>query len=207
MEESWKESLKNSFTVTTYEDTSAEYLAEILSVHGIQSVQISKIDFSLFLFNFLDLESVTDIVWKELEIWVKTYRKSQLSDLVLPRLTWVTVFGLPAIAVNDSAMQRLLGEDGRVISKIDNLKNLSPMMRNIWRCQSENKTKALVASNMFRWCIGNGKSVYFWRDIWKRDTPLCVSFQRLFNLVIDKDVLVLDMVKIWKENSVKRLII
>lgn len=78
---------------------------------------------------------------------------------------------------------------------------MSPMMRDIWKCSTENDSKKLVAYNMFKWKVGDGTLVKFWKDRWIGDCPLSSSFQRLFDLSVDKDIRLLDMVRKWKYYS------
>lgn len=42
----------------------------------------------------------------------------------------------------------------------ENMK-MSNMMRDIWRCSSENNSKKLVTMNMFKWKVGDGTLVKF----------------------------------------------
>lgn len=43
---------------------------------------------------------------------------------------------------------------------------------------------------MFKWQIGDGKTIKFWRDWWWGSEPLSTTFTRLFNLARDKDITV-----------------
>ena len=43
----------------------------------------------------------------------------------------------------------------------------------------------VVRSRLF-FVVGNGQRVKFWKDIWCRDEPLCVSFPSLFALTVSR---------------------
>jgi hypothetical protein len=44
--------------------------------------------------------------------------------------------------------------------------------------------------------IGDGERTLFWKDRWVGETPLKVHFSRLFDLCLDKDMLVADMYRL-----------
>lgn len=60
----------------------------------------------------------------------------------------------------------------------------------------ENPKDSIVARwagiESFRWLVGNDHSILFWEDVWCRDRPLRVEFQRLFHLVLNKKGKVID---------------
>ena len=41
--------------------------------------------------------------------------------------------------------------------------------------------------------IGDGKRVSFWKDVWCREEVLCLVFPSLFNLVVHKEAMVVDV--------------
>jgi hypothetical protein len=41
--------------------------------------------------------------------------------------------------------------------------------------------------------VDNGEQTNFWRDEWLGDEPLNINFSRLFELSVDKNILVTDM--------------
>ncbi|XP_071727611.1 uncharacterized protein [Rutidosis leptorrhynchoides] len=45
-------------------------------------------------------------------------------------------------------------------------------------------------ANTFTKVVNDGKETFFWKDKWIGDQPLCVSFNRLYRLETNKDVLV-----------------
>ena len=49
-----------------------------------------------------------------------------------------------------------------------------------------------LVSGKLPYPIGNGLKVKFWRDGWRMDTPLCVSFLSLFALANSKEASVSD---------------
>lgn len=77
--------------------------------------------------------------------------------------------------------------------------NMSLMFSDIWKCKSNDRMKNLITNNMFKWNIGDGPYVNFWKDIWYGDCSLSTSFWRLYTLTIRKDIGVAEMVSSWKE--------
>lgn len=54
--------------------------------------------------------------------------------------------------------------------------------------------------------IGDGRVTSFWHDMWKGDTPLVVSFQRIFSLDNHKSASVLDRVLLgWDIDPLRRI--
>lgn len=94
MEESWKEEVRLSYIVDTIMDLSEDSFSEVLNNLGYHFIKLVKIDFSQFIFTFLKAGDIYLMVWEDLNIWVKSYAKAQLKDMIQPRLVWIKVFGL-----------------------------------------------------------------------------------------------------------------
>lgn len=88
------------------------------------------------------------------------------------------------------------GEDFIYKKNLDT-KKMSLMFRDIWKCKSDSHVQNLINNWMFKWKIGDGRKVKFWKDIWNGSNPLSTSFKRLFHLFADKNISVSDMKTIW----------
>ena len=62
--------------------------------------------------------------------------------------------------------------------------------RGLWKEIRKDWTTIL---NNGKFLIGDGRRVYFWKDIWCGEEALCKSFSTLFNMAINKDALVKDV--------------
>lgn len=82
-----------------------------------------------------------------------------------------------------------------------NPKHMSLMFRDIWKCRKEGVTSSWISNNMFKWRIGNGLNVKFWKDVWFGNEELKVQFYRLFSLSVNQDITVADMKKNWSLNK------
>lgn len=87
MREYWKVLLNKNM------DLSVDSLAEIVSYHGYHCIKLFKLDQACFLLTFLEKEDVHYIVWEDLKIWVKSYTKASMQDLIQPRIALIQIKG------------------------------------------------------------------------------------------------------------------
>lgn len=78
-------------------------------------------------------------------------------------------------------------------------RKMSFMLIDIWRCCHDDKGKKLISPNMFFWKVGDGQAAKFWKDQWYGSCPLSVAFQRLYNLSVNKDISIAEMLILWKD--------
>lgn len=71
------------------------------------------------------------------------------------------------------------------------------MFKDIWNCSESTVRGPLISSKMFKWKVGDGKKINFWKDYWNDSDVLRNSFQRLFSLAINKDISLPDMKNQW----------
>lgn len=74
---------------------------------------------------------------------------------------------------------------------------MSKMFGDIWNCQNEGVTSSWITNGMFKWKVGNGARVKFWKDVWHGNEELKIEFNRLFNLSLDKNISVAEMKDKW----------
>nr|GEU96458.1 RNA-directed DNA polymerase, eukaryota, reverse transcriptase zinc-binding domain protein [Tanacetum cinerariifolium] len=53
-------------------------------------------------------------------------------------------------------------------------------------------SKDIIPLNSFRFKVGCGTHIHFWKDIWIGDSPLLTRYNRLYTLEQDKDYLIID---------------
>ncbi|GJY95940.1 RNA-directed DNA polymerase, eukaryota, reverse transcriptase zinc-binding domain protein [Tanacetum coccineum] len=60
----------------------------------------------------------------------------------------------------------------------------------------------IIPFNSFRFCVGCGTRIRFWKDHWLGDSPLFICYNRLYRLEQDKDCLIIDRIVNgqWKWN-------
>lgn len=63
---------------------------------------------------------------------------------------------------------------------------LSLIFRDIWN--RRNDPKAKLSNESFKWKVGDGSSVRFWKDWWYGNVTLRVKFPRLFGLAYAKNI-------------------
>lgn len=97
-------------------DLSEDSFREILNNLGFHFIKLAKLDFSFFLFTFLEPEDIDSMEWDDLKIWVAEFHRTQLSDLIQPRLAWVKILGLPSIVITDSTVHQIIGSLGKVVN-------------------------------------------------------------------------------------------
>lgn len=79
--------------------------------------------------------------------------------------------------------------------KVTVVRTICPcFFKDIWHCRSNDRVKNFIGNNMFKWSVGNGQLVNFWKDLWYGNCTLRISFRILYNLAIRKDINVADMV-------------
>lgn len=100
-------------------------------------------------------------------------------------------------------MQFILHKYGSefLYNDVSSTNNMSPMFQNILKCREIEGLKQWVNTKKFRWKIGNGSSINFWKDCWHNDSPLRNVFPRLFNLALDKDMKLCIMKDLWSNSS------
>ncbi|GKE87439.1 hypothetical protein Tco_1564914 [Tanacetum coccineum] len=55
-------------------------------------------------------------------------------------------------------------------------------------------SKDIIPLNSFRFKVGCGTRIRFWKDIWIGDSPLLTRYNRLYRLDKDKDCLIIDRI-------------
>lgn len=78
---------------------------------------------------------------------------------------------------------------------------MSMMFKDIWKCRKEGVMRSWISNNMFKWRVGDGLTVKFWKDMWVGNRVLRVQFNRLFNLCLDRDIRVADMKEKWSSDN------
>lgn len=116
MENSCKEIVDLNFMVETLMDLNEDSFAEILNSVGYHFIKLVKMDHSRFIFTFFEKEDMDSMEWENLKIWIRS-SKSILSDFVYPRLTWITISGLPFAALAEDVINKVVGSIGNVLSK------------------------------------------------------------------------------------------
>ncbi|GJW62013.1 hypothetical protein Tco_0111348 [Tanacetum coccineum] len=56
-------------------------------------------------------------------------------------------------------------------------------------------SKNIILLNYFRFKAGCGTRIRFWKDIWIGDSPLNILYNRLYQLELDKDCLIIDRIE------------
>lgn len=74
------------------------------------------------------------------------------------------------------------------------------MFRDIWQCREDSRMSTWISNMMFKWKIGDGMSIKFWKDMWFNNIEVKSSFSRLYSLAVDKDISVAEMKKRWHED-------
>lgn len=59
--------------------------------------------------------------------------------------------------------------------------HMSLMLKYIWKYRDDPKVKALISNENFKWKVGDGKSIRFWKDVWTESKALNDRFPRLFS--------------------------
>lgn len=67
-------------------------------------------------------------------------------------------------------------------------KNMSLMFKEILNCRNEYALSCSISNRMFKWSVGDGTKVKFWKDYWCGNDELRISFHRLYSLALDKDI-------------------
>lgn len=93
--------IKKSRKVVTKEDYAADYLQMVLGDNGINFIKVRKISPRIFLFTFLDSESMDRKILEYLDLVVV---QPSLRDFVLPRKVWINIIDLPMVAFNDTTL-------------------------------------------------------------------------------------------------------
>lgn len=73
--------------------------------------------------------------------------------------------------------------------------NPSPLLKGILDCRLYPNFLRLLNKSQWRWKVGNGCDIAFWKDIWLREVPLMESFSRLFSLARNQNSSVACMIK------------
>ncbi|GJX15971.1 RNA-directed DNA polymerase, eukaryota, reverse transcriptase zinc-binding domain protein [Tanacetum coccineum] len=55
-------------------------------------------------------------------------------------------------------------------------------------------SKGIILNNSFRFNVGCGTRIRFWKDIWVGEAPLSIRYNRLYRLDLDKDCLIIDRI-------------
>lgn len=58
-----------------------------------------------------------------------------------------------------------------------------------------------MTTESFKWDIGNGSTIRFWKDCWLGSNTMNKTFPRLFNLAVDKDITVEQIKSCWRNES------
>lgn len=131
MKNQWKKLLELSFTVHTFEDLKLDSFKEILANLGWNFIKVIKLEKSWFVLTIEDKETMNMLNWEDLGMWVKDFARSSLEDLVVPRITWLSVVGLPFIVASEWVIEALVGSVGSVLgvvtnnSEVDKFPNIS----------------------------------------------------------------------------------
>lgn len=115
MEDKWEEMVNLSFTVNTFEDFKLDSFREIIHNIGWNFVKIMKLDKSCFLYTFLEKETMEQVNWKDIDMWVESSTKTVMADLVIPRLAWLNIIGLPYIITTEKVLKPLIGSISKLV--------------------------------------------------------------------------------------------
>lgn len=50
------------------------------------------------------------IIWKDRELWVASYRESNIQEFIAPRSVWVKILGLPCLEFSDDHLQQIVSK-------------------------------------------------------------------------------------------------
>lgn len=160
-----------SFTVHTFEDLKSDSMKEILLNIGWNFVKVTKIGNSTFLFTFEERELISMVNWEDTRMWIEQFDKTRMEDLVVPRVAWLKVFGLPFIATTNHVMEGLIGSKGSLQGISSNLVDLNQFLA-LWISISTKLGEILDFSKK----ISLDNKVY---DVWLkeevRETGLTIS--------------------------------
>lgn len=104
----------------------------------------------MFLFSLEDLKLKDQLIWKDLDLWVKSYAKTFLTDLVIPRFAWLNLVGLPFITVSDQVVESLIVSVRKTVNISESLEDSNQFL-NIKVCittKSKEKVKIVREVNI-----------------------------------------------------------
>lgn len=81
----------------------------------------------------------------------------------------------------------------------DKPKNMSLMFKDIWQCRENSSASPWISHKMFKWKVGQGTKIKFWKDVWCSNAEIKVIFSRLYSIARYKDISVADMKKRWQD--------
>lgn len=145
MEDNWKELVDLSYTTDTFEDLKLDSMKEIFCNIGWNFIKVTKLRKSCFLLTLEDREVRELIIWDDLKLWVKSYSKTSLSDLVVTRIAWLKVIGAPFMIVSKHVWETLVSPVGSLVGVISTSDEIT-QLPNLNICISTNRGEEIKLS-------------------------------------------------------------
>lgn len=127
VDQRWLDFLSLSFTVHTIEDLKLDMMEEILLNAGWSFTQVRKLRSSCFLLTFEDPNYIKAINWRDLDLWVAAYSCAKWVDVIVPRVAWLTLVGLPFIVASDEVLDALIRPVGSLVRKVVHIDEETPI--------------------------------------------------------------------------------
>lgn len=99
------------------QDYAPDSLAELIMMKGYNEIETKKLGVGCFFITFADIQSKNDMDRNSLEIDIVKVRDAEIDDLILPRITWISILGLPICAYSDEVLSMVVSKWGRLVSK------------------------------------------------------------------------------------------
>ncbi|KAL1826457.1 hypothetical protein ACET3Z_004869 [Daucus carota] len=171
--EEWSDMLERSVRMDLVTDYAPDSLMELIFSKGYGDLGVRKRGPNSFLISFPDKQGMDEMDWNALEIEILRISKADIEDLVLPRLAWLNISGLPVCAFSKLCLERILRKWGTLASSSfptifhNELSNPKVCLRTPIMEEIKGTLEVSILGKTFSIEINEIRNVV----LWKEDTP------------------------------------